>query len=77
MVDESNAALHEAYKALHGGKEFTFPPEIKEIGDAARLVRTMIDRCLRVFDSGRPDLAAQDIVEVLLLVTTPMMSPGE
>lgn len=70
---ESSEALNGAYKILNGGKNYTFPNEIRDIGDAGRIARQYIDRSVKALESGESDQAARDILACILLVTTPMM----
>jgi len=69
----SGEALNGAYKTINGGKEFTFPDGVRDIGDAARIAQQYIDWSVKALESGQSDQAVRDILAFVLLVTTPMM----
>jgi hypothetical protein len=70
---ESSAALNGAYKIINGGKDFVFPKEVRDIGDASRIAQQLIDRSVKALESGQSRQAVGDILAFILLVTTPMM----
>jgi len=70
---ESGEALNGAYKIINGGKDFTFPNGVRDIGDARRIAQQHIDRSVKALESGQSHQAVRDILAFILLVTTPMM----
>lgn len=70
---ESGEALNGAYKTINGGKDFTFPNGVRDIGDAGRIAQQHIDRSVKALESGQSDQAVRDILAFILLVTTPMI----
>jgi hypothetical protein len=73
LAAESSAALNGAYKIVNGGKDFTFPKEVRNIGDASRIAQQHIDQSVKALEGGQAHQAVGDILALILLVTTPMM----
>jgi hypothetical protein len=64
-------ALGEAYAGLNG-RPFAFPAEVKTLPQATVICQREMDRALAALDAGRGVEATQALLELLLLVTTPM-----
>jgi len=60
------AELAEAYAALHGGRRFAFPPDVRTIDQAREACRRAIEGAASALADGR------GMLQFLLLVTTPM-----
>ncbi len=72
MDPASVAAIAEAYTALNGGREFSFPADVKKIDDAKGLVRSLSEKSLKALEAGRTGEAARDLLGCVLAVVTPM-----
>ncbi len=65
-------ALNGAYAALHGGRRFTFPAEVRGIDQARDACQRAIDGSAAALESGRHEEATKGMMQFLMLLTTPM-----
>lgn len=72
LGDETRHALAVAYAALHEGREFCFPAEVKSVDDARAAAQAEVDRSIRALEEGRPQEAAGALLAMLMMVVTPM-----
>jgi predicted trehalose synthase len=72
LGDETRHALAAAYAALHEGREFRFPAEVKSVDDARTAAQAEVDRSIRALEEGRPQEAAGALLAMLMMVVTPM-----
>ncbi len=70
---ESGAALNEAYKLVNGGKSYSFPAEVQNMSDAARIARQHLEQSVKMLESRQSQQALREILAFILLVTTPVM----
>lgn len=66
------AKVHRAYEAVSGDRAFAFPQEVGSIEEARDHGRRQIQNALRALEVGRSKEAIQEILGLVLLVTTPM-----
>jgi hypothetical protein len=68
--------LRKAYALLNAGKPFQMPAEISSIAQAVEYGRSQIRSALAQVKAGQNADAARPLLEVILMVITPMEAPG-
>ena len=69
--------LRKAYALLNGGKPFQIPAEISSIAQAVEYGRTQVRSALAQVKAGKDADAVRPLLEVILMVITPMEAQGE
>ncbi len=68
---EARQALDEVYRSLRG-KNFVFPPGVDNIDSATAYARLRINASIKDAQEGRFKQAAEEILDFILTVATPM-----
>jgi hypothetical protein len=69
--------LRKAYTLLNAGKPFQMPAEIPSIAQAVEYGRTQIRSALAQVKAGKNADAVRPLLEVILMVITPMEAQGQ
>jgi hypothetical protein len=65
-------ALNGAYAALHAGRPFRLPPEIRGVDQARDACQRAIDGAAAALEAGRHEEGAKGMLQFLMLLTTPV-----
>ena len=77
ILDQQAAdKLRKAYVLLNAGKPFQMPAEISSIDQAVEYGRTQIRSALAQVNAGKNADAVRPLLEVILMVITPMEAKG-
>jgi hypothetical protein len=68
----ARSALNEVYAARNGGRRFRFPAGVATIEQARHAYQRELDRAVAALEKDRPAEAVTPMLELLLLVSTPM-----
>jgi len=74
---EGGNKLRNAYSRLSGGKPFQMPAEVSSIDQAVEYGRAQIRAALAHVNAGKNADAVKPLLEVILMVITPMEARGE
>lgn len=69
--------LRKAYSLLNSGKPFQMPGEISSIAQAVEYGRTQVRSALAQVKAGKNADAVRPLLEVILMVITPMEAQGQ
>jgi hypothetical protein len=76
LDQEAGEKLRKAYALLTEGRSFQMPAEISSIDQAVEYGRTQIKSALDKVNAGKNADAVKPLLEVILMVITPMVAPG-
>jgi len=76
LDQEGGNKLRKAYALLNAGKSFQMPAEISSLDQAVEYGRTQINSALDQVKAGKNADAVKPLLEVILMVITPMEAQG-
>jgi hypothetical protein len=73
---QAGEKLRKAYALVNSGKPFQMPAEVKSIDQAVEYGRNQVQAALNQVKAGKNADAVKPLLEVILMVITPMGAPG-